>query len=519
MSVCVASSSEDESGYRYDQGQPAKGDWPMWLRGRFFRTIGVLWVVGLGVVVSLCLNVAYGESRIPDPAGSAGIVSRAGDAVPSPSPYPTIEDSAGYIVPRAHFLATIFHAVEERQGLSTGDHVVIDAGANQNVQVGDWFSIVRKTPTLHHPVTNQAVGILVATLGYAVAVRVQPSAAILRLTKTFGVVELGDQVTPFEPPPAQVTRATLSPTPRDIKGYITATKDGKVSVGEGDIVYLDRGEAEGVRVGDRFNVLREGDRVRHPITHRLLRLPRQVFGKLTVLDVRTHTATALITSSLRELSAATPVELQEPRVLEAALQSDDTATAAGVDQVEARLAQLLPCLEVARQAIHTAAAAGATDTDLASARSALASAEQRIELARAALAQADVEQARQHLDAAQADCLSAQELSRYTGTAEQAPTAAGRYTVRRGDSLWGISAQADVYQNPFMWPMLYKANGDRIRDPDLIFPKQILAIPRAYSQEEADTAIQRARKRGPWRLGDGPDQYILEGIRQKPANR
>ncbi|MFQ5626314.1 MAG: LysM peptidoglycan-binding domain-containing protein [Methyloligellaceae bacterium] len=64
-----------------------------------------------------------------------------------------------------------------------------------------------------------------------------------------------------------------------------------------------------------------------------------------------------------------------------------------------------------------------------------------------------------------------------------------------------------------MWPMLYRANRDQIRDPDLIFPKQIFAIPRGYSREEADMAIHRARKRGPWRLGDGPDVYILEGVR------
>jgi hypothetical protein len=39
-------------------------------------------------------------------------------------------------------------------------------------------------------------------------------------------------------------------------------------------------------------------------------------------------------------------------------------------------------------------------------------------------------------------------------------------------------------------------------------------VPRDYSGEAANTAAHRARHRGPWRLGDGPDTYILHGIRQ-----
>jgi hypothetical protein len=63
-----------------------------------------------------------------------------------------------------------------------------------------------------------------------------------------------------------------------------------------------------------------------------------------------------------------------------------------------------------------------------------------------------------------------------------------------------------------MWPRFYKANRGKIRDPDLIYPKQVFAIPRNYSQEEANMAITRDRMRGLWRLGDGTDYYSLEGV-------
>ncbi|MEE8303669.1 MAG: LysM peptidoglycan-binding domain-containing protein, partial [Candidatus Tectomicrobia bacterium] len=124
-------------------------------------------------------------------------------------------------------------------------------------------------------------------------------------------------------------------------------------------------------------------------------------------------------------------------------------------------------------------------------------------------------QARLHLDIALEDCLSAKDLSQQARiVAEGRAAKPEQYTVQRGDTLWGISAQEAIYRNSLMWPIIYKANRDQIHDPDLIFPKQIFVIPRTYSQEEADAAIQRARKRRSWRLGDGPDMYILEGIQQ-----
>jgi nucleoid-associated protein YgaU len=88
-------------------------------------------------------------------------------------------------------------------------------------------------------------------------------------------------------------------------------------------------------------------------------------------------------------------------------------------------------------------------------------------------------------------------------TASRAPAVQPeRYAVQRGDTLWGISAREQIYHNPFMWPLIYKANSQQIRDPDRIFPRQILAIPRNYAPEEAAAAIQRAKQRGAWNLRD-----------------
>jgi nucleoid-associated protein YgaU len=52
------------------------------------------------------------------------------------------------------------------------------------------------------------------------------------------------------------------------------------------------------------------------------------------------------------------------------------------------------------------------------------------------------------------------------------------YTVIPGDYLWKIAGFYWIYNNPREWPRIYEANRDKIKDPDLIYPGQVLDIPR-----------------------------------------
>jgi nucleoid-associated protein YgaU len=85
--------------------------------------------------------------------------------------------------------------------------------------------------------------------------------------------------------------------------------------------------------------------------------------------------------------------------------------------------------------------------------------------------------------------------------AQPAPMASDSYDVISGDTLWGISAKSDIYGNPYQWPLIYKANRSQIKDADLIFPGQSLAIKRGASAAEVDAAVNHARTRGAWSLG------------------
>ena len=52
------------------------------------------------------------------------------------------------------------------------------------------------------------------------------------------------------------------------------------------------------------------------------------------------------------------------------------------------------------------------------------------------------------------------------------------WKVFKGEFLWKIAGYQEVYNNAAKWPLIYRANKDQIKDPDLIYPNQVFEIPR-----------------------------------------
>lgn len=68
------------------------------------------------------------------------------------------------------------------------------------------------------------------------------------------------------------------------------------------------------------------------------------------------------------------------------------------------------------------------------------------------------------------------------------------YTVRRGETLPQISARTEIYNDSTLWPIIYRANRDQIRDPKRLWPGQVFVIPRNFSRDEAVEARRYSNK-------------------------
>ncbi|HOV91556.1 MAG TPA: LysM peptidoglycan-binding domain-containing protein [Candidatus Kapabacteria bacterium] len=63
------------------------------------------------------------------------------------------------------------------------------------------------------------------------------------------------------------------------------------------------------------------------------------------------------------------------------------------------------------------------------------------------------------------------------------------------DCLWNIAGNMEIYGDPFLWPKIWQANTDKIKNPDIIHPGQVLSIPDKASL----TTDEKKAERRYWR--------------------
>ena len=85
-----------------------------------------------------------------------------------------------------------------------------------------------------------------------------------------------------------------------------------------------------------------------------------------------------------------------------------------------------------------------------------------------------------------------------------------QYTVMKGDYLFVIAARKEVYNNHHMWPILWEANENgvldaprriprTIKNPNLIYPGQVLRVPQLTDVLMKSAAFERAKSWLDWR--------------------
>jgi hypothetical protein len=175
---------------------------------------------------------------------------------------------------------------------------------------------------------GDAKGTMVAILGTARVEKWDPQTRIARarLTESLDVIERGASVGPVG------RRFEVVPPVRnqnEIWGHVAASLYPHVLYGQNQVVFIDKGEKDGLVPGNRLFVVTRGDEYRKtlpgasqdaaskiyyeadkpPVIERDGALghgddskyPEEVVGEIRVLSARDHTAACLVVSSTREI--------------------------------------------------------------------------------------------------------------------------------------------------------------------------------------------------------------------------
>jgi hypothetical protein len=205
----------------------------------------------------------------------------------------------------------IVGAFEEKLILTHLDKIYArfkDPGA---VKAGQTYAIYRSEGPIHHPKTGEAVGYKTLILGQAKVTRLDEKAVTLLITAAYDPIDRGDYLGPWSE--KLVKSIQVRPNQASLDGYIVAvTPSVLTSMGENNVVYLDKGQADGVEEGNTFQVLRSGDRSKEHPSHPSYdsSLPVEVVGTLVVFDVKERNSTAFVARSLFELYVGDRVEMR-----------------------------------------------------------------------------------------------------------------------------------------------------------------------------------------------------------------
>lgn len=243
-----------------------------------------------------------------------------------------------------------------------GNYVYIGRGANGGVRVGDMFSVFRPRGKFKSRFSKKGnLGIYVQEIGAVEVVRVKPEVSIARVKTSCEAMLLGDLLQPI---PSRVSPIFQDRPALDIfgapsgkaSGRIVLARDERESPSRDEIVYIDLGAEDNVKVGDYLTIYRplgkggvlnyhqddthvasssgfeskvyqggkfsnqsprrsgsdaEGDVVTYgDVKKRRPQNLRKVVGEMVILNVKERTATALITRSVQEIHTGDMVEVQ-----------------------------------------------------------------------------------------------------------------------------------------------------------------------------------------------------------------
>lgn len=236
---------------------------PMPLRLILLTTL--LWPVGVYPAEPEVQSIAFGKAAL---AFSAGFIRK---EIPLDGSVPMISGAQS--------------TGDNRRLLGTGDRLYLKMLRPDEAAPGDTYTIYRRVHEVFHPRHGTYLGNLVTIIGLVSVLDVVQDLASVRVVRAYDSIVPGDYAMQFVPPTEEDSSESERALP-DAPGVIVDLPPQRTLIAQYNVVYIDWGREEGLRIGDRLEVFREA-----------AGLPKRTIGELKVIALEDHTGTAQIVRS------------------------------------------------------------------------------------------------------------------------------------------------------------------------------------------------------------------------------
>jgi len=207
------------------------------------------------------------------------------------------------------------HSVVEPAELASLAYVVsgesgrLMSGVGDTIFVKDMLSeavdyrLIRPASALEDPVTGENLGTLVLDLGGASVrdPRGDDELAALVVTDIRQEIRVGDRLRPVGETDLRMRYLPHAPEVTVEDGFMIAVAGGLTQIGPMDIVAVNRGARESLRVGDVLAIEQTGPSVEDPVTGGRIRLPDTRAGVLMVFAVHDRASFGLVLEANRAM--------------------------------------------------------------------------------------------------------------------------------------------------------------------------------------------------------------------------
>ncbi|MFT6069958.1 MAG: hypothetical protein ACJAT2_003475 [Bacteriovoracaceae bacterium] len=193
-------------------------------------------------------------------------------------------------------LGIIDASSEDQVYLQRFDPIYVKFDPSVKVKPGDLFSVYAPEGKVAHKVSDRT-GYRYTVTGQIKTIRKTNHLWECQIFELSGLIRRGDRVTIYTP---KITKIVKTFNKRNIEAAIIGAFNNTANgMSFGDVVYIDRGRADGVEMGTVFETFSFKDR---NTEKRITPDPTYKTGELTVITLTDNFATALITNSSNEVS-------------------------------------------------------------------------------------------------------------------------------------------------------------------------------------------------------------------------
>jgi hypothetical protein len=175
---------------------------------------------------------------------------------------------------------------------------------SQVVLVGDRFGVFRDHGPISHPLNpNTEIGYLSEVVGEVEITSTGNDLVTGIILESYSEIRKGDKISLFAPKPREIvpSKSHLMKTGTILVSATRQTWYNESNNLENDIVFIDRGECDGIREGLLLSIYRPNDRVPDPYFQRSVSPPDTFVGEGMVLKAFDKNSTVLITRTREEV--------------------------------------------------------------------------------------------------------------------------------------------------------------------------------------------------------------------------